>query len=855
MSEAPVTPYRHNKRVISASTPLGFALIVGLLYLVVASAYIVLSSTLISREPVSREGLVAWEILKGLIFVGVTSIMLVLVVLRYSWRLEQRGRLVDDALQVAGVPVLIMDADAPHRLLRVNGSAETMLDLPRGSAPGMPGDEILERLFPREPAWRDVLTGDRSSAEWIGMIERSDTARTPVEARMRRMPFMIGRKPLILVVLFDISEQQQAQDELARRERRFYLAMAQYPFPAGICGLDERLTFVNDAFTRVTGMQESQMLGRTYEELAGPNAGPAIAMVRRAMATGDIQTEIMYDDFGDPPLVYEVMATPLKAANGKVLEVLVMTRDMSEHIRREEAVRRQERTLWALIEALPIPVSLSRHETGEILVANRAFHDLYELNGDLSALIALDAYQNIEDRKLVDAEFSERGFVEARELQLKTAAGKPITVIANIIPFDYDGGACRLSAVVDVTDLRATERALIHAQRLEAVGRLTGGLAHDFNNLLMTIQISLDLLREELPAEVSDTPLIDTALKAVQRGGDLTHRLLAFSRQQLLKPQRIDLNQRIREVYPLLRSSVGDTISIELDLAEDLWPTQLDGAQFDTTVLNLVINARDAMIQGGKVTLVSSNVTLDGGAISSVNGDAMEGEFVKVSVIDEGHGISADVRQNLFEPFFTTKAMGKGTGLGLSMVYGFVQQSGGRIDLDSAPGQGAAFHLFFPRATVPAIQESATPVTRQPHVPAMDTEKLLVLVDDDDALRRTMTRVLEQAGLRVYAYPDAHSALAMLQTARFQPDIVLTDIALPGNFNGLQFATRVRAMLPECRILCMTGHVDPEEIADLGDIGDFEIMHKPFPVAQLTNRIRTLLAIEEPLRPTDHAVS
>ncbi len=538
-----------------------------------------------------------------------------------------------------------------------------------------------------------------------------------------------------------------------------------------------------------------------------------------------------------------------------MLEVLVMTRDMSEHIRREEAVRRQERTLWALIEALPIPVSLSRHDTGEILVANRAFHDLYELNGDLSALIALDAYQNFSDRELVDAEFNERGFVEARELQLKTASGKPITVIANIIPFDYDGGTCRLSAVVDVTDLRATERALIHAQRLEAVGRLTGGLAHDFNNLLMTIQISLDLLREELPAEVIDTSLIDTALKAVQRGGDLTHRLLAFSRQQLLKPQRIDLNQRIREVYPLLRSSVGDTVSIELTLAEDLWPTQLDGAQFDTTVLNLVINARDAMIKGGKVTLVSSNVTLDGAAVSSVNGDPMSGEFVKVSVIDEGHGISADVRQNLFEPFFTTKAMGKGTGLGLSMVYGFVQQSGGLIDLESAPGQGAAFHLFFPRATSPAIGEPATPAIKPVPPPAMDAEKLLVLVDDDDALRRTMTRVLEQAGLRVYAYPDAHAALAMLQTASFRPDIVLTDIALPGNFNGLQFATKVRAMLPGCRILCMTGHVDPEEIADLGDIGDFEIMHKPFPLAHLTDRIRALLTMAGPPRPDGRDLS
>ena len=848
MNDPSAMPYP-SRAGVSVSTPLGFALIVGLSYLIIASVYIVLSSTFLAHELISREDVAAWEVIKGLIFVAVTSAILFLVVFRYSRHLEQRGKLLDDALQVAGVPVLIMHADPPHRLLRANGSAEQMLELPNGGATGIPGGEILERLFPREPAWREVLAGDRATAEWIGVVDRSDATRTPVEARMRRMPFMVGRKPLVLAVLFDISEQQQAQDELARRERRFHLAMAQYPFPAGICGLDERLTFVNDAFTRVTGMREEQMLGRTYEELAGPNAAPAIAMVREAMKTGDIQTQIMHDDFGDPPLVYEVMATPLKAADGRVLEVLVMTRDMSEHIRREEAVRRQERTLWALIEALPIPVSLSRHETGDILVANRAFHDLYELNGDLSALIALDAYQNRSDRDLIDAEFAERGFVEARELQLKTASGKPITVIANIIPFDYEGRICRLSAVVDVTDLRATEKALIHAQRLEAVGRLTGGLAHDFNNLLMTIQISMDLLREDLPVGIADTSLIDTALAAVQRGGDLTHRLLAFSRQQLLKPQRIDLNQRIREVYPLLRSSVGDTVSIDLELAEDLWAAQLDGAQFDTTLLNLVINARDAMAQGGKVTVISANVTLEGDAVSSVNGDPMTGEFVKVSVIDEGHGISADVRQNLFEPFFTTKVMGKGTGLGLSMVYGFVQQSGGLIDLDSAPGHGAAFHLYFPRATMPATGDAPRPVSRVVPVPAMSAEKLLVLVDDDDALRRTMTRVLEQAGLRVHAFSDAHAALAMLRTGSVKPDIVLTDVALPGNFNGLQFATTVREILPECRILCMTGHVDPEEIADLGDIGDFEIMHKPFPLARLTERIRSLLALGGPAQP------
>ncbi|MEN3949930.1 PAS domain-containing protein [Iodidimonas sp. SYSU 1G8] len=821
--------------------PLRFAIGVALAYLVITAAYIVISSTVLGREPFSRDDLVQLEIVKGLAFVVLSAGLLFSVVFLFSRRLEQRGQLLAEVFRVAGVPVIITEAQAPHRTLLCNESARRLFGL---SLDWRTRPEIrtrLEGLFPDELSWRPVLDGAATSAEWLGSLVQ-EGHEIPVELRMQRMPQPVDGREALLLTAIDISNVRRFEAELALRERRFGLAMAQYPFPAGIADKDARLTFVNDALVSVFGLQAEQMLGRSYEDLAGPNAVKAMAMVRAALDTGEVQREIITDDFGDPPLIYEVLVTPLKTSDGGVFEVLIVTRDMSEHIRREEAVRKQERTLWSLIEALPIPVSLSRSGSGEILVANQAFHDLYELNGDLSALLAEDAYRNVADRMRMNAEFEEQGFVEGRELQLRTVTGKPISIIANIIPFEYEDEICRLSAVVDVTALRATEAALIHAQRLEAVGRLTGGLAHDFNNLLMTIQISMELLQDGLPSDLPDQSLITTALAAVQRGGDLTHRLLAFSRQQLLKPQRIDLNQRVSDLYPILRSSVGDTVSIAMDLSSDLWEVEVDPAQLDNTLLNLVINARDAMPQGGRVMIATANAAMDGSQVSSVDGEPLKGDFVRISVVDEGHGISDEIKAKLFEPFFTTKLLGKGTGLGLSMVYGFVQQSGGAIDLDSGTGRGAAFHLFFPRSTAfhPRMAHSAP--AQASRAPISTSEKVMVLVDDDDALRRSMLRVLQQAGLTVHACPDAHVALQLLKSGSVRPDIVLTDIALPGNFNGLQFATTVRTLLPECRILCMTGHVDPEEIADLGDIRDFEIMRKPFPLAQLTDRIRLLLA-------------
>jgi PAS domain S-box-containing protein len=818
-------------------TPLGFALLVGVCYLAVGSLYIIISSSFLGREPIPRGSLVQWEILKGLIYVVLSAVILFLLVYRFSLQMENRRKLLSDVFHLAGLPVVLMDAEPPHRIRLANEAAMKMLPLEALEAEQFM-HPILETMFPDESGWQDVSAGRRQSASWAATLETANGL-LPVEVRLQRAPQNVGGRPALLMVILDVSERELAQEELLRREHRFRLAMNQYPFPGAIVDRHERLTFVNEAFSRVTGMSYDQMVGRTYVELGAPNAAAATGILREAVATGEVRSEIMMDDFGDPPLIYEVLVTPLKADDGTVLESLVLTRDVSEHVRREEAVRRHERTLWALIEALPIPVCLGRHETGEILVANQAFNDLYDLDGDLNRLSVKEVYQDPSDRSRILDQFEREGSVIGREIHLRTAKGKFLTVLANIIPFEYDGERCRLSALVDVTDLRAAERALVHAQRLEAVGRLTGGLAHDFNNLLMTIQISLELLKED-DFPPTQAPYIDTALTAVQRGGDLTHRLLAFSRQQLLKPLNMDVNERIREFFPILRSSVGDTVSVNLELQNGLWAVEVDAAQFDTALLNLVINARDAMPQGGPIIVSTANDRLEEDWRSSVSGEPHIGEFVRVSVSDRGHGIEEEAREKLFEPFYTTKAAGKGTGLGLSMVYGFVQQSGGTVEVDSAPGNGATFNLYFPRSRTDTVAPAALPSASRKIGSYEDGERTILLVDDDNALRLSLTRFLEQSSLKVVACADAHEALARLEEG-LAPDLVLTDVALPGNFNGLELAARARRMMPECPILCMTGHVDPEEISGLGDISDFEVLHKPFPISRLMERLDTLL--------------
>lgn len=375
----------------------------------------------------------------------------------------------------------------------------------------------------------------------------------------------------------------------------------------------------------------------------------------------------------------------------------------------------------------------------------------------------------------------------------------------------------------------AAEAQLRQSQKMEAVGQLTAGLAHDFNNLLTSIIVNLDALR---PAG-GESRTLQMVRQASERAANLTRQLLAFSRQQILQPQALALDEVLRSMRDLLASSVGSRIALELRLAEDLWPAYADPVQVENMVLNLSINARDAMPDGGRLLIETFNVPAGSPALVSGPADLADGDYVCLAVRDTGQGMPAEVVARAFDPFFTTKPQGKGTGLGLSQVYGVARQSGGGVVIDSAPGAGTSVLVFLPRskAIIPVTNDSANGAGA-----AIDTAGRFILVVDDDALvGETVTGVLETLGCRYQLLSDAASAIRRIASGP-APDAMLIDFAMPG-MNGADAASEIRKYLPDLPIIFMTGFADPAPLD-----GERFILTKPFRAPQLARMLSDALA-------------
>ena len=397
----------------------------------------------------------------------------------------------------------------------------------------------------------------------------------------------------------------------------------------------------------------------------------------------------------------------------------------------------------------------------------------------------------------------------------------------------------------------STELALQQAQKMEAVGQLTGGIAHDFNNLLTIINGNLDTIRRRLGEAVSAEPLRDLAAKLTQpleramagakSAAQLTHRLLAFSRRQPLKPARVDLNGLVASLSELLRRTLGEGVNIETVLAGGLWPAFADENQVENALVNLAINARDAMPNGGRLTIETANVYLDEGYARRFT-EVAAGQYVMLSVSDSGTGIPPDVLEKVFEPFFTTKPVGQGSGLGLAMVHGFVKQSGGHIRIYSEVDQGTTVKIYLPRMTGEGAG-AAVPAGAEPALLPLSgarAKEAVLLVEDNDGVREYATSVLSELGYTILAARDGDEALAILERSP-RIDILFTDVVLPGSVNGRELANRVLAKLPGLPVLYTTGYTRNAIIHHGRLDADVQLLGKPYTEQDLAMKLRELL--------------
>ena len=414
-----------------------------------------------------------------------------------------------------------------------------------------------------------------------------------------------------------------------------------------------------------------------------------------------------------------------------------------------------------------------------------------------------------------------------------------VSALALLWAYLYQVDALRARAELAAELASRAEEALRQAQKMEAVGRLTGGIAHDFNNLLMVVTSGLDMIRRRPEDHARVVKLADAGLEAAQRGARLTRQLLTFARRQDLRPETMNLNASLLDFEPLARRAVGEAVTMSFTLHPALHPARVDPSEFEAAVLNLVVNARDALPpQGGRLEVRTRNAMRPVAAGPGDAGSSVAVEHVVVSVSDNGAGMDEAIRAQAFEPFFTTKEFGKGSGLGLSQVYGFAQAAGGTVEIASAPGKGTTVEVWLPRSSGVGGQHAGTPAT-SPASPLRRAEKgeTVLAVEDEPALLSSVVESLTDLGYHVHAARDAAEALDYLR-GEVRVDVLFSDIVMPGGMNGVQLAVEAARLRPGLRVLLTSGYTNEALVGDHSVPADVPILTKPYRREELAHRLR-----------------
>ncbi|WP_420144166.1 ATP-binding protein [Sphingobium sp.] len=595
---------------------------------------------------------------------------------------------------------------------------------------------------------------------------------------------------------------------------------------------------IGDKHPRVLGRPASEGWSELWDDL-----GPLLQSVRETGETVHAKDRPFYieRDGGKGENVYfDISYSPVYEADGSIGGILCIVNETTQRVLAERAMLADRNRLWALAR----DPFLIADTAGTWLAVSPAWTDILgwseaELIGRTSQWMEHpDDVRPTRDR-IDDLAHGET--VMRFDNRFRAKDGSYRTFSWTAVP----EGELIYCVARDVTEQRAraraltdTEAALRQAQKMETLGQLTGGVAHDFNNLLQIVTGNLDLLQRALPAD--DTRLqrmVGRAAAGAERAAILTQRLLAFSRRQPLDPRPADPNRLVAGMSELLHRTLGETIAVRTIDAPDAWPIEVDVNQMENALINLAVNARDAMPTGGTLTIDVANVDVDGEQAAR-DGDMKPGAYVVINVSDTGEGMDADTLAQAIEPFFTTKEVGRGTGLGLSMVYGFIKQSGGHMRVQSQPGQGTHIQLYLPRHHGKVAANDAQDAA--PATPMHGSETIL-LCEDDDNVRAYSLEVLRDLGYHVIAAQDGPTALAALDTADRPVDLLFTDVVLPGGMTGADLAAAARTHRPGLKTLFTTGYARDAIVHDGRLDAGIDLLTKPFGYRDLAAKVREVL--------------
>ena len=743
----------------------------------------------------------------------------------------------------ARAPIGIYRSTRDGRLVSANAAFVQLL-----------GYELLSDVLALDLG-RDVYFGEAEREKWIREIDHhSGTGDFEVRLKRRdgsaiwvRLLCQVVRDEAGQIEYFDgfahdIGQSKKAEEALRLSEERFALAFHASPVATSITDVATgSFVDVNEQFLQVLGYTREELAGRTSEELG--------IWVDR----GDREFLAQAIREGRPPGQREGL---LRTKTGKVLSVigslqrielggvpcmLASFNDLTEHKRARDELLASEERYRLLFENNPQPMWVFDETTLAFLAVNTAacHHYGYTREEFLSMTIR-DIRPREDVPGLARALASEqRAYQKGAAWRHRKKDGSVIEVEITSHPLEFDGHSAQLVLATDVTERRKLEKQLRQSQKMEAVGRLAGGVAHDFNNVLTAILGYAELLSVEVGDRPSALESVAEIRSAGERAASLTHQLLAFSRQQMLEPKVLDVNVLVSNIERMLRRLIGEDIALATVLDSNLGRVRADAGQLEQVVLNLAINARDAMPKGGTLTIETANVQLDEEQ-AAVQLNAPAGSYVMLALTDTGAGMSADTRANIFEPFFTTKEQGKGTGLGLATVYGIVKQSEGYIWVYSELAVGTVFKVYLPRV------EAQVDDTASRHAslgPRGGTETVL-LVEDETAVRVLTRKILQKHGYNVLEASGGAQAMELVRATSDPVHLLLTDVVMPG-IAGSELASRVAEASPATKVVFMSGYTD-DAVVRHGMIDQASnFLQKPFAPDALARKVREVLDEKE----------
>ncbi|HEU4799129.1 MAG TPA: PAS domain S-box protein [Gemmatimonadales bacterium] len=621
------------------------------------------------------------------------------------------------------------------------------------------------------------------------------------------------------------------------------------PDPVFVKDRQGRYLLVNGAEAHLLGHSVEHVLGRTDKELLPAELASSVMDADRSvLETGTTLTSEREFQVGDDLRTYLTSRSVYRDGEGRPAGVFGIGRDITERKRAEErfetTMRESEAQYRLLFEANPNPMWVYDLETLRFLAVNDAATRSYGYSRDEFLGMTIKDIRPIEEVPRLVASLESSGAPGAARStwRHRTRDGSRLDVEIVGSPLRFRDRPAELILAHDVTARMRLEEQFRHAQKMEAVGRLAGGVAHDFNNLLTAILGHSELLLGDMsPADPRRDDLTEIVL-AAERAAALTRQLLAFSRQQVLEPQLLDLNAIVTQLSKMLHRLLGEDIDLSLALTPGLGRIKADPGQIEQVLVNLAVNSRDAMPDGGKLTIETWEQEVDQDQ-AHADQPIPPGRYVMMGITDDGAGMDEGTRRRLFEPFFTTKEAGKGTGLGLSTVYGIVTQSGGYIWVYSEPGRGTTFKIYLPLAD-DATAPVAT-VAAAPEAAVTSGWETILLVEDDAAVRKLAAEVLERQGYHVIVTGSAAEARAALQQLDGPLHLLITDIVMP-DLRGPDLAEIVRAARPECKVLYMSGYA-PEAVVRHGSIQSGRtFIGKPFSPAVFVRKVRAVLDDDEP---------